>query len=186
MLAKLRPRLNYANVMATVAVFIALGGGAYAASKVPKNSVGTKQLKDHSVTTKKIKPGSITRPDLAFPLASTAAVGSTPVALTSGNSADVAKTSLHLNGDGKALNLASVQLRAGKGGASVSLTLVHNTHRHALGSATLGPNTTATQTGLLQCNDLPGLNNFTLRVTVNSGTVTVGQRSLSDVALPGA
>ena len=32
MLARLRPRLTYANVMATVAVFIALGGGAFAAT----------------------------------------------------------------------------------------------------------------------------------------------------------
>ena len=34
MLRKLRPRLTYANVMATVAVFIALGGSAYAAATI--------------------------------------------------------------------------------------------------------------------------------------------------------
>jgi hypothetical protein len=55
MLAKLRPHLSYANVMATVAVFIALGGGSYAAIKLPANSVGTKQLKKTAVTLKKIK-----------------------------------------------------------------------------------------------------------------------------------
>ena len=43
-------RLSYANVMATIAVFIALGGGAYAALKVPKDSVGNKQLKNNAVT----------------------------------------------------------------------------------------------------------------------------------------
>jgi hypothetical protein len=49
-------RLSYANVMATIAVFIALGGGAYAAFTLPPNSVGTKQLKDSAVTKKKLAP----------------------------------------------------------------------------------------------------------------------------------
>jgi hypothetical protein len=46
-----RSRLTYANVMATVAVFIALGGGAYAIS-LGKNSVGSKQLKPGAVKPK--------------------------------------------------------------------------------------------------------------------------------------
>jgi hypothetical protein len=53
-------KLSYANVMATFAVFLALGGGAYAATQLPKNSVGTKQLKKGSVTGVKIKDGTIT------------------------------------------------------------------------------------------------------------------------------
>src|SRR5215207_4284554 len=52
---KLRARLSYANVMATIAVFIALGGASYAAIKLPKNSVGTKQLKKEAVSLSKIK-----------------------------------------------------------------------------------------------------------------------------------
>jgi hypothetical protein len=56
---KLQAKLNYANVMATIALFVALGGSAYAATKLPKNSVGTKQLKAGSVTTPKIKNGAI-------------------------------------------------------------------------------------------------------------------------------
>lgn len=38
---RLRSKLSYANVMATLAVFIALGGGAYAIS-LSKNSVKSK------------------------------------------------------------------------------------------------------------------------------------------------
>jgi len=49
-----RKRLTYANVMVTIAVFLALGGGAYAASKLPNNSVGTKQLKNGSITLAKL------------------------------------------------------------------------------------------------------------------------------------
>jgi hypothetical protein len=47
-------RLTYANVMATIAVFIALGGASYAAIKLPKNSVGTEQLKKGAVTPTKL------------------------------------------------------------------------------------------------------------------------------------
>jgi len=41
---RIKGKPSYANVMATVAVFLALGGAAYAATKLPKNSVGTKQI----------------------------------------------------------------------------------------------------------------------------------------------
>jgi hypothetical protein len=57
--AKLRPRLSYANVMSSIAVFIALGGGAYAVS-VPRNSVGQDQLRSDAVTAAKVKKGSLT------------------------------------------------------------------------------------------------------------------------------
>jgi hypothetical protein len=55
----LRTKLSYANVMATIAVFMVLGGGAYAAIKVPKNSVGTKQLKKKAVARKNLKGGAV-------------------------------------------------------------------------------------------------------------------------------
>jgi hypothetical protein len=51
---KIGRHLSYANVMATVALFVALGGGAYAATQLPANSVGPKQLKDRAVGTHKI------------------------------------------------------------------------------------------------------------------------------------
>ena len=51
-----RERLSYANVMATAAVFIALGGSAWA---VAANSVGTEQLKDKAVSAKKIKKNAV-------------------------------------------------------------------------------------------------------------------------------
>jgi hypothetical protein len=52
---RIRSHISYANVMATVAVFIALGGASYAALKLPKNSVGTKQLKKNAVNGAKVK-----------------------------------------------------------------------------------------------------------------------------------
>jgi hypothetical protein len=57
MLAKFRPRLTYANVVSSLCLFILLGGGAYAAMELPRNSVGTKQLKKHAVTLAKVATG---------------------------------------------------------------------------------------------------------------------------------
>ncbi|MCW3065582.1 MAG: hypothetical protein JWN32_2754 [Solirubrobacterales bacterium] len=57
---RFRSKLTYANVMATIAVFIALGGSGYAALKLPRNTVGTKQLRSHAVTNSKLAPGAVT------------------------------------------------------------------------------------------------------------------------------
>jgi len=44
--------------VALVALFVALGGGAYAALKLPANSVGTAQLKKKAVTPAKLSPAA--------------------------------------------------------------------------------------------------------------------------------
>jgi hypothetical protein len=64
MIPSLRPKLTYSNVIATTALFIALGGAAVAAS-LPKNSVGPKQLKRGAVTTKALRRAAVTSPKLA-------------------------------------------------------------------------------------------------------------------------
>ncbi len=51
---RLRGNLTYANVMATIAVFLVLGGSAVAATHLPGDSVGTKQLKKGAVTPGKL------------------------------------------------------------------------------------------------------------------------------------
>ena len=55
----IRTRLSYANVMASVAVFLALGGASYAAVSVPRDSVGTQQLRENAVTLSKLAGGSV-------------------------------------------------------------------------------------------------------------------------------
>jgi hypothetical protein len=50
-----RPR--YAEVTATLALVIALGGTSYAVTALPRNSVGTAQLKAHAVTRGKLARG---------------------------------------------------------------------------------------------------------------------------------
>jgi hypothetical protein len=59
----MRSRLSYSNVMATIAVFIALGGSSYAAVKVTGTNV---------------KNGSLTGKDVRNSPAATALPGRTP------------------------------------------------------------------------------------------------------------
>jgi hypothetical protein len=56
---KFRP--SPALVVALIALFVALGGTGYAVSKLPPNSVGTAQVKDHSLLRKDFKNGQVLR-----------------------------------------------------------------------------------------------------------------------------
>jgi hypothetical protein len=58
-------RPSPAMVVALLALFVALGGGAYAAISLPKNSVGTKQLKKNAVTSGKVRDASLLKTDFA-------------------------------------------------------------------------------------------------------------------------
>jgi hypothetical protein len=51
------------NVVAYLALFVALGGTSYAAFSLPKNSVGTKQLRNGAVTGSKVKAHSLNAKD---------------------------------------------------------------------------------------------------------------------------
>lgn len=64
-----RNPLTYANVVSTIAVFIALGGGAYAAITLPANSVGPAQIRAGAVGSRDIQHGAIQPDDLSQTLA---------------------------------------------------------------------------------------------------------------------
>jgi hypothetical protein len=66
MLHRLLNRLSYANVVATLALFIALGGTSYAALKLPKNSVGSTQIKTGAVHTGEIANRTIRLGDISL------------------------------------------------------------------------------------------------------------------------
>jgi hypothetical protein len=59
----MRRHLTYANVMSSIAVFMVLGGSAYAAATLPRNSVGSKQIKSNAVSSSKVKNGSLLAKD---------------------------------------------------------------------------------------------------------------------------
>lgn len=66
MLSSLKSRMTYANVASTTALVLVIGGGgaAVAASMVPANSVGSRQLINNSVKTADLKNGGVTGVDL--------------------------------------------------------------------------------------------------------------------------
>src|SRR5262245_25792513 len=89
--AELRPRLSYANVVSTACLFVLLGGAAYAAVELPKNSVGKKQLKKNAVTGIKVKDRSLTGSDLDLgTLGTVPRAASADSALRAGTAADAA------------------------------------------------------------------------------------------------
>lgn len=59
-----KPKLSYANVTATLALFIALGGTSWAITALPAGSVGPAQLKPDAVTGDKVKNSSLTNKDI--------------------------------------------------------------------------------------------------------------------------
>jgi hypothetical protein len=60
----LRPRATFANVTATLALFVALGGGAYAATALPAGSVGFTQIKNDAVKGSNVLDNSLTGADV--------------------------------------------------------------------------------------------------------------------------
>lgn len=82
-------RLNYGNVVATLALFLALTGGAvYAASKIrtkdlAKRSVSAAKIKKNAVTAKKIRKGAVTFPKLRNGTLIVADASGGPIAATS-------------------------------------------------------------------------------------------------------
>ena len=57
--------VSYANVTATLALVIATSGVSYAATMIPRNSVGSAQLKPNAVTSAKIRNNSVAKADLS-------------------------------------------------------------------------------------------------------------------------
>src|SRR3954454_10396743 len=62
--ARLPGGLTYANSMSTLAVFIALGGGAYAAARLPHNSVGAQQIRANAVGASEIRASAVRSSEL--------------------------------------------------------------------------------------------------------------------------
>ena len=108
--------LTYANVVASLALFVSLGGAGYAASQLPKNSVGSAQLKANAVTGAKVKAGALDGTDLR-----NGSVGAAKINVAGLPAVPAATTASVANGIAKvAIRTVSGALIAGR--APLSLT----------------------------------------------------------------
>jgi hypothetical protein len=125
-------RPSPALVIALVALFVALGGTGYAALKLPKNSVGTKQLKKNAVTgskikanavtSSKVKNGSLTGADINLGALGTVPNATNATNATHASSADSATNASQLGGvaaSGYERSLRWAVVSANAGGATV-------------------------------------------------------------------
>jgi len=97
-MGRIRRHLTFANVVSCLALFAALGGVSYAALKLPKNSVGSKQIKANAVRSSKVKDHSLKAVDFA--------AGQIPAGPPGANGADgTAAAFARVQGDGTLLPL---------------------------------------------------------------------------------
>ena len=151
----LRQRVRPVHVIAVVALFLALGGAAFAAVKLGKNAVKTKniaksavtakKIKNNAVTTKKIKDNAVTNPKIADNAVSTNKIADNAVttgkiadsAVTTGKIADSAVTGAKVaNGSISESDLTTISFTAAtlqNGWTSVGTSPVPSFGKDALG-----------------------------------------------------
>ena len=111
------PKLSYSSVVATIALFLALGGTVYATTQLPKNSVGPKQLRKNAVVSSKVKKGSLLSSDFKAgqlprgpqgPAGSRGPVGAQgPAGATGPRGPGAVKLHLDANGDSQMVTLGT-------------------------------------------------------------------------------
>ena len=112
------------KTIALLALFIALGGTTYAATALPKNSVGPRQLKKNAVTAPKVRNNSLTGADVVE-----AKLAKVPLAKTAdtAKSATSAGNATTVNGYAVRRFVASVA----SGGAQVTVLDLNGPPAHA-------------------------------------------------------
>jgi hypothetical protein len=120
-LKHLRRHLTYANVVATIALFLVVSGGAaYAATSLGKNSVGTRQIKNGAVTAAKIKNGAITGAKVNLGSLGTVPSAANATHAGSADNATHAASATHADSAGTATHADSAGDAATLGGMSAA------------------------------------------------------------------
>lgn len=170
-------RPSPAFVIASLALFISMGGAGYAAVSIPSNSVGTAQLRNNSVSYKKIQPGAVgnvraNTSQLQERVYKTCAANSAIASIAQSGTPSCAST---LPAEtGTTSNTASVPTTASAATTVTSATL-------ATGSSYLAfanPDVTVTGSGTtvrvrVTCTLTVGSNTQTRSATVSTGTTTI-------------
>jgi hypothetical protein len=162
----LRARLSYANVLATVAVFIALGAGAYAAQNVPRNSVSLNALK--------------------FPVG---ADGVTKTDDMQGTATfkTVAKTKVRVDDKGGVMLLTGAveidNTANNKEEVVILRATMNGKPEEGRFTTTVAPNATDTGLAYFQCDEMPP-GTYTVALQAKGADVTFGDRTLTAEAVP--
>jgi hypothetical protein len=185
----IRRHLTPSLIISLLALFIATSGASYAALKIPKNSVGTKQLKTSAVTTKKVKDGSLRAKDFmsgqlpAGPAGPTGPAGPSDayradrsgplLALTNALQPVVSTQTLPA---GSYVLFARSNVIAGSAGGTVLCSIANDAAQNITltGNGVLALNQTATTT-----LDAPGT--VTLSCLEQAGNLQVAQASITAV-----
>jgi hypothetical protein len=126
-------RPSPALIVATVALVVAMAGTTYAATQLPKNSVGAKQLKKDAVTGAKVKNGSLTGSDIDV-----ASLGNVPSASNS-ERANLADRALTADSVGTAKTAQNADHAATAGHATTADTASEADHATSATSAETVP-----------------------------------------------
>ena len=179
MFRAIRARVSYANVVASLALFLALGGIGWAATSLPKNSVGSKQIKPNSVSDTDLK-------ELAIP--SKVSYGSNPVEVTDADGEKtVVKRSVETHRRTNQLIYGQVTVQ-NKGAAAVVVTLSGDENGEEephVATQRVAPGDTETVPLSLLCKGMKsGVNVYVIKLDADGGDVTVSNRSLIATAFP--
>jgi hypothetical protein len=116
--SRLRRRPSASMIVATVALFVALSGGAYAAVTIPANSVGFAQLKSGAVGFRDLATGSVGTRDVA-----NNAITYTKIAKGQIGHARVAQSQIQWRVTGKCTGANAVQSVSDTGSVTCAATL---------------------------------------------------------------
>lgn len=153
MLTRLKPHLSYANVMATVAVFLALGGGAFAAVKLQKNSVKTKIIKNGAVTEPKLAANAVSNGKVADNAITSSKIANGSVGRAKVSASGTATNTSGFNaGAGTCTQIYSIDAPGIQVGDVVAVSFDEINPGALYASVSDGTTGTANQLGLTICN----------------------------------
>lgn len=84
-----RPHFRFADVTALLALFVALGGTGYAATQLPRNSVGSSQIRTGAVGTSEVRTGGVGKAEIR-----TGAAGKAEIATNGVGASEVRKDAI--------------------------------------------------------------------------------------------
>jgi hypothetical protein len=160
-MTRLRPRLTFANVTASIALFAALGAGAYAAQSIHKDSITVNKLD--------------------FPIGTDGVTKTTKLSST-GSFQTILKTKVVVNDKGGVMQISGAVEVDNAKPAPVEVdirALMNGKPEEGTFTTTIPANTTGTGSALLLCDELPA-GTYTVELQADtSSSVTFLDRTLT-------